>query len=478
MDAVFRSLFDKLPEPTGIVSDSGVVLEVNEAWHHVLGWSRDETIGQMTLALGLWIDAEQRTRTLAELDRTGVFSEEIELRRRDGSRIVVELTLRRVLVAGDDVVWFRMRDLTEQQRQHQQLLLSEARHRAFSEATFEGLAMSEHGKIVDCNEQLARLFGYPRDELFGFPIAQLSAPVTRDLVASAVTDGHEGPYEHIGKRKDGSTFIAAVRARMVELGDRRIRFSSVRDLTDQKRIEHQLEHLVGELRARNAEMEQFVRTVSHDLKSPVVTIKGFVGAIETDVAMERFASIGKDLGRIKGAADRMAELLDDLLELSRVGRVGATPSRVDLGAVVHAAAELVAGRLAARPVELVIASQLPVVEGDRGRMIQVFQNLLENAIKYMGDQALPRIEVGQRVAPGRAIVFVHDNGKGLAREHGERVFGLFEKLDPKSEGTGVGLALVRRIIEFHGGKVWVESEGLGKGSTFVVDIPLERERAP
>jgi signal transduction histidine kinase len=141
-----------------------------------------------------------------------------------------------------------------------------------------------------------------------------------------------------------------------------------------------------------------------------------------------------------------------------------------MAVVAREAAELVAGALAAGRIGLSIAPDLPEVRGDRARLVQVLQNLLENAAKYMGDQAEPRVELGVRAEPQHWAFFVRDNGIGIEPKYANRIFGLFEKLDPKSPGTGIGLALVRRIIEFHQGTTWVESDGR-QGSTFIFRLP-------
>ncbi|GAF88125.1 unnamed protein product, partial [marine sediment metagenome] len=166
------------------------------------------------------------------------------------------------------------------------------------------------------------------------------------------------------------------------------------------------------------------------------------------------------------ATDRMRNLLDGLLELARTGRVVNGPEPIVLGELLREAVELVAGRIAASGVEVEIPPELPVVYGDRVRLREVFQNLIENAVKHMGGQPAPRIEIGVRAAGGETVCYVCDNGVGIDARCQEKIFGLFEKLDPASEGAGVGLALVKRIVEVHGGRIWVESEGIGKGSTF------------
>ncbi len=245
------------------------------------------------------------------------------------------------------------------------------------------------------------------------------------------------------------------------------------------------EELIEELEAKNVELERFNYTVSHDLKSPLVTIKSFLGLLERDAENGDTERLKHDLRRIRAAADRMRRLLDELLELSRVGRQVRPPENVPLAELAQEAAELVVGHADERGVEMVINPALPVVFGDRLRLFQLYQNLLANAVKYMGEQGAPRVEVGVRrdakpgwpepTAGGRTsastVLFVRDNGIGIDERYHEKVFGLFERLDPSTEGTGIGLALARRIVEMHGGNIWVESEGPGRGSVFCFTLP-------
>jgi signal transduction histidine kinase len=243
------------------------------------------------------------------------------------------------------------------------------------------------------------------------------------------------------------------------------------DITERKRVEDERERLISELERRNAELERFTYTVSHDLKSPLVTINGFLGYLESDAASGNMDRFKIDRQRIQGAVDRMRVLLDDLLELSRIGRLMNPPENISFEDIARDAQELVHGQIEARNVTVLTQPNLPVVRGDRQRLIEIMQNLIDNAIKYMGDQINPLIEIGQNgEEDGKPVFFVRDNGIGIAPEYHERVFGLFNKLDARSDGTGVGLALVKRIVEFHGGRIWVESEA-GKGSTFYFTLP-------
>jgi PAS domain S-box-containing protein len=242
------------------------------------------------------------------------------------------------------------------------------------------------------------------------------------------------------------------------------------DITERKEAEALREELINEMEEKNAELERFTYTVSHDLKSPLITIKGFLGMLQRDLERGDKEHITKDMDRISQAADKMQQLLDELLELSRVGRLNNPPEDVDLTTLAHEAVELVAGQITEQGVAVDIQAGLPTVHADRPRMLEVFQNLVDNATKFMGDQAEPRIEIGVRREDHEDVVYVKDNGIGIKKDYFQKVFGLFDQLDQGKGGTGIGLALVKRVIETHGGRIWVESDGLGHGSTFCFTV--------
>jgi len=242
------------------------------------------------------------------------------------------------------------------------------------------------------------------------------------------------------------------------------------DAIARHKLEQERTRLVEEVTSKNAELEQFNYTVSHELKSPVITIRSFLGMLREDVAGGDTARIDADLRHIRRASDIMCDLLDGLLDLSRLGWRAGLREPVPLGALAREVVESVAPRLAERVVRVTVASDLPVILGDRGRLREVLQNLVENAIKFTREGVAPRIDIGWRRDEKQSVFFVGDNGAGIDPRFHERIFGLFEHLDPNTEGTGVGLALVRRIIEEHGGRIWVESDGVGMGSTFYFTI--------
>lgn len=228
---------------------------------------------------------------------------------------------------------------------------------------------------------------------------------------------------------------------------------------------------IEELESKNTELERFTYTVSHDLKSPLVTITGFLGYAEKDARAGRFDSFEKDMERIHQAVTKMRVLLNDLLELSRIGRVMNEPVEVSFGEIVRDTLAILEGPIKAARVSVEFVDEGHRIHGDRVRLMEVVQNLVDNAVKFMGSQAYPQIRIGSiSDDQNHPIFFVKDNGIGIDPQYRERIFGLFNKLDANTQGSGIGLAIVKRIIEVHGGKIWIESQ-LGRGTTFYFSLP-------
>ncbi len=262
-------------------------------------------------------------------------------------------------------------------------------------------------------------------------------------------------------RQQQDLLLTEIEAKNTELEERNV------DIESQNRV----------LESQNAELERFTYTVSHDLKSPLVTISGFLGLLQKDIAAEDDKAIEGDLKQIGSATGKMAQLLNDLLELSRIGRLMNDPEDVSLSRLARDMAGKMVMQLEERGIEIDIADDMPSVFGDPGRLSEVFQNLLDNAIKFMGEQKAPKIEIGAHTDDGEIHCYVRDNGIGIAPDYHQQLFGLFDRLDLSVDGSGIGLALAKRIVEVHGGQIWVESAGEGHGSTFWFTIPLDASQS-
>ena len=238
-----------------------------------------------------------------------------------------------------------------------------------------------------------------------------------------------------------------------------------REIEAREKVEKQREALIHELKLKNQELNRFAVTVSHDLKTPLITIAGFLGYLEQDALAGNHERMERNIAQINRAARQMGKLVDEILDLSRIGRIMNPPANIPLDDIVQEALKLADGLLKTRQVQVSVEAQLPVVHVDRARIVQVIQNLITNAVKFMGDQKNPLIEIGMDEINDEQVFFMRDNGIGIEPQYQDRVFELFNKLDPNTEGTGIGLALVKRIIEVHSGKIWVQSE-LGRGTTF------------
>jgi PAS domain S-box-containing protein len=354
---------------------------------------------------------------------------------------------------------------------------AEEKFRNLAEQSPNMIFINKKGRVVYVNQRCEEIMGYKRDEFYApdFDFFTLIAPESKEIVKKNfmihINCKEVEPYEYRIITREGKKLDSIITSNLIDYeGDRAI-LGIVTDITDRKNIEKERETLIAELEAKNAELERFTYSVSHDLKSPLITIKGFLGLLEKDVARGDTNKMKTDITRIANATDQMKSLLDELLELSRIGRLLNPPEELSLGNLVRETIETLSGSITERKVKIEILPELPIIYGDRTRLLEVYQNLIDNAVKFMGDQSDPRIEIGACKDGKETIFYVKDNGLGINPRYQEKIFSLFEKLDSEAEGTGVGLALTKRIIELHGGRIWVESEGLGRGSTFCFTIP-------
>jgi PAS domain S-box-containing protein len=281
------------------------------------------------------------------------------------------------------------------------------------------------------------------------------------IIGIIALDGH---HDDQFSQKDINLALTYANQVAIALEKARL-FSEVQnELAERKRLNQELE-------GKNAELERFTYTVSHDLKSPIITIRGFLGFLERDALSGNMPRLQSDIKRISDATEKMQTLLNDLLELSRIGRLINQSAMTSFNQIVSEALEMVQGQMQSAHIQVQVQEGMASVYVDHPRIVEAMQNLLDNAAKFTTDD--PRIEVGQQgMEDGMPVFFVRDHGIGIAADHHERIFGLFNKLDANSDGTGIGLAIVKRIIEVHKGRIWVESEPK-KGSTFFFTLPSD-----
>ena len=232
------------------------------------------------------------------------------------------------------------------------------------------------------------------------------------------------------------------------------------------------EGLINELEFKNDELERFTYTVSHDLKSPLVTVKGFIGLLKEDIKEGNSDRIERDIMQISNATDKMGSLLDDLLELSRIGRITHEPKVIRLSELFEEVMTLSQGHIKQSNANIHIQSNMPSIVADRHRMFEVAQNLIDNALKFHKPGCNPEISVTASADEKQVICCVADKGIGIDPQYHDRIFDLFDRLDQSVQGNGVGLALVKRIIEVHNGQITVKSKGDGSGTEFCFTLPV------
>jgi PAS domain S-box-containing protein len=458
-----------------IEDENHMFVDVNEAFLDVFGFTREEVIGHSPSELNLFYDEEDESILRRESDTNDdvVKDVEVRIRRKYGEPGHILLSSEKIYLDNSEYVLTSGLDITERKK-------AEEKYRSIFNNSLDGIFQStDDGRFLNVNPAMAHIYGYDSPEDMLTSVKDIGSQIyvdteERNEVRKRLSSGERlTGYETLDYRKDGTSFWASMSAQAIKDNEDNILYyeGTVEDVSPRKQAEAEREALIEELATKNSELERFTYTVSHDLKSPLVTINGFLGYLEQDALLGNKDRLKMDVKRINEAVLKMQRLLNELLELSRVGRIINSPETIPFNELAEEAKGIVHGQLEERGVVVYIQLDLPAVYGDRPRLIEIIQNLLDNAAKYMGGQPRPRIEVGQQGNDsGMPVFYVRDNGMGIEAQHHERIFGLFNKLDPKSDGTGIGLALVKRIVEVHGGRIWVESEA-GKGSTFLFTLP-------
>jgi PAS domain S-box-containing protein len=353
---------------------------------------------------------------------------------------------------------------------NEQLQLSNEHLRALFDNAAEGIlvADAETHRFEFANPMIEHMLGYAPGELIGKGVADIhpTEALAQIIVGfDAQLRGEKTLTPELPcRRKDGRIIFVDVRAAPVTLnGEKRI-MGLFSDITQRLQAEEAL-------RARNEDMNRFVYSVSHDLKAPLITFQTYLGFLQQDLQKPDNNAFQQDIVFLQSAASRMKSLLDDLLTLSCVGRVVHPTESVSLMELGTTALRSVAGQIATRRVEIAWSAPTLTLYGDRVRLIEIWQNLIDNAVKFMGAQPQPRIEIGWEGTLPDICFYVRDNGIGIDPAHQDHIFDLFTKLNPSDEGTGLGLALVKRIVELYHGRIWIDSPGTGLGCCFKFTLP-------
>jgi PAS domain S-box-containing protein len=383
-------------------------------------------------------------------------------------------------------------DITERKQAEEALRESEERYRQLFEAESDAIVLidNETGRILEANNAASILYGYSREELLARRNVDLSAepedtrqvtqatPVIADQVIMIPLRYH--------RKRDGTVFPVEITGRFFLRQGRPVHIAAIRDIAARKQAEEEIRQLNAELERRvvertaqleaaNKELEAFAYSVSHDLRAPLRAIDGFTRILSEDYAPSLDAEGKRVCVVIRDNTRRMGQLIDDLLAFSRLGRAPMRAAPIDMERLaVSVFDELTASEDRER-LEFQVAS-LPAAVGDPALIRQVWLNLLGNALKFSSKRERAMVEVGGRREAGENVYWVRDNGAGFDMRYADKLFGVFQRLHGEREfaGTGVGLAIVQRVIHRHGGRVWAQGEA-DQGATFYFTLPHKED---
>ncbi|MHC4456833.1 MAG: ATP-binding protein [Planctomycetota bacterium] len=333
----------------------------------------------------------------------------------------------------------------------------------------------EWGRLLDVNNKACESLGYTREELLNMTLKDIDESILDDAawtkhVKQARSKG-SSVLEGLYKRKDNTKFPAEMNVAFIEQQKKSYILAVARDITERKKAEERQKQLLEKVESINKELKDFAYIVSHDLKAPLRAIRTITDWITSDYA-DKLNKDGKEqIGLLSGRVDRMHSLIEGVLQYSRVGYVQKEMVQVNLNDLVP---DIIDSLAPPENIKITVEDKLPTVECDETRIIQVFQNLLSNAVKYM-DKPKGQIKIGCAEENSFWKFSIEDNGPGIDEKHFEKIFQIFQTLSPRDEfeSTGIGLTVVKKIIELYGGKIRVESK-VGKGTTFFFTLPKQK----
>jgi PAS domain S-box-containing protein len=486
-----EEVFDPALNILHFIDREGNVLQRNEASRAAIGY-----LTKRAVQLGEYVHPDDidsmKTELIRLFERGEIRGVQVRFISQDRKALPIELRGTKI---SERLAILEASDKSKEAELERRLMETEARYRILIEKAIDTLdsgiiITDQRGEVLWANATIGRFFGIDRDRLIGidarrarsryvgaFEDAQSVARVMESAIENK--ERIESMTCRVRPTLGREERVLEYRSIPIEAEDHRSgRIDHFIDVTELKRLEESLREQTRNLELSYEKLEEFSSVVSHDLKEPLRTIETFSGFLLEDYT-ERLDEEGVEyLNTLRRTSSRMRLLINDLLSLARVHVDAASFERINTQRLLEEIREDLDARL--RGVNLQVAEDLPSVKGNRVRIGELFSNLIVNAIKY-NDKALPTVRVdwtedGKRDS---ATFFVQDNGIGIEARYQERIFGIFEKLNPRedAEGTGAGLAICRRIVEEHGGRIWVNSE-VGKGSTFSFTIPRAREVEP
>jgi PAS domain S-box-containing protein len=477
----FRRVVEAAPNAMIIVNHDSRIMLVNSQTEKVFGYTREELVGQ-----GIDLLVPERFRRDHPEYRSAFFGNpgnrpmgagrHLYGLRRDGTEVPLEIGLNPIETSEGMFILAAIVDITERKRQ-------EELFRATVESAPTAIIMADQtGRVTLVNALTESIFGYERDELIGQPVEILlpqryraAHPGLRESFFRAPSARRMGEGRDLnGQRKDGSEFPVEIGLSPVETSTGSFVLAAIADITERKRAEEELRQRTEELARSNRDLEQFAYVASHDLQEPLRAIAGPLQLLQRRYVGQLDARADEYIGHAVDGAGRMQTLIDDLLAFSRMGRSPEPWQPTESAQALQYALGNLSAAIEASGAQIV-HENLPVVYAISAQISLLFQNLVGNAIKFRSKDRPPHIHVGAD-ARGDAWVFhVRDNGIGIDPQYFERIFLIFQRLHTRRDypGTGIGLALCKRIVEHHGGRIWVESDP-GKGTTFLFTLPRER----